>query len=139
MAEMMSRMDDDESPSRMPVPEPPGIGDDLMDNYSAIGGRRAAPGPSTIGAANPQLTQALNLLITATQLDPDVSDQLSSCIRVIIQLITNRQHVSVPLGPSPMPGAIRKPPEIPTPFGGPTGSPLAGAMSPFMKTMAGGV
>lgn len=130
---------DEDSSSRIPVPEPPGIGDELLDNYTAIGGRRAAPGPSTVGAANPQLQMALNQLIQATQLDPEISGQLSSCINTIVELITHRSHVSVPLGPPPLPGSVRRPPEIPAPGGGPTGGPMAGGMSPFMKTMAGGV
>jgi hypothetical protein len=130
-------MAEEESSDRMPVPEPPGIGDDLLESYNAIGGKRAAPGPSTVGAANPQLQMALNQLIQATQLDPDIQEQLRPCIRTLIDLITNRTHIlSMPMA---TPGAMRKPPEIPAPGGAPTGSPLGGAMSMFQKGMAGGV
>ena len=100
---------DDETQDRPPVPSPPGIEDTELSKLEAISGLRRSPSLMTAGAGNPQLVQAVQLLLQASQADPFVGNQLKPAIQMIIDFVTALPSAGPGIAPPPAPSMLGAP------------------------------
>ena len=99
----------EDTEDRPPVPSPPGIEDTELAKLEAISGLRRSPSLMTAGAGNPQLVQAIQLLLQASQADPFVGNQLKPAIQMIVDFVTALPSTGPGMAPPPAPSMLGAP------------------------------